>query len=236
MKKTCSQRHLHGMRIKDWPTAERPREKLLERGARSLSDAELLSILIRTGSPGHTAVDLARHLLATFGGLRPLLEAPRRRLCRFPGVGEATFVALRASVEMGHRHLSRTLKRGAALGTPDDTRRYVSARLRGFPYEVFACLFLDNRHRVIAFEEMFRGTIDGASVHPREVVKRSLEHNAAALIVAHNHPSGVAEPSQADRLLTRRLAEAGALVDLRLIDHIVVGDGETVSFADRGWL
>ena len=224
------------MRIKDWPAAERPREKLLERGAKALSDAELLSILIRTGSPGRTAVDLARQLLGTFGGLRPMLEAPRARLCGLPGVGEATYVTLRAAMEMGHRHLSRTMKRGAALGTPDDTRRYVSARLRSFPYEVFACLFLDNRHRVIAFEEMFRGTIDGASVHPREVVKRSLEHNAAALIVAHNHPSGVAEPSHADRILTRRLVEAGALVELRLLDHIVVGDGETVSFAERGWL
>ena len=224
------------MRIKDWPASERPREKLLERGARSLSDAELLSILIRTGSPGHTAVDLARHMLNAFGGLRHLLEAPRARLCGLPGVGEATYVTLRAAVEMGHRHLSRTVKRGAMLGSPEDTRRYVSTRLRGFPYEVFACLFLDNRHRVIAFEEMFRGTIDGASVHPREVIKRCLEHNAAALIVAHNHPSGVAEPSHADRIVTRRLAEAGALVELRLLDHIVVGDGETVSFAERGWL
>ena len=224
------------MRIKDWPAAERPREKLLERGARSLSDAELLSILIRTGSPGRTAVDLARHMLSAFGGLRHLLEAPRARLCGLPGVGEATYVTLRAAMEMGHRHLSRTVKRGATLGSPEDTRRYVSTRLRGFPYEVFACLFLDNRHRVIAFEEMFRGTIDGASVHPREVIKRCLEHNAAALIVAHNHPSGVAEPSHADRIVTRRLAEAGALVELRLLDHIVVGDGETVSFAERGWL
>ena len=224
------------MRIKDWPAAERPREKLLERGARSLSDAELLSILIRTGSPGRTAVDLSRHMLNAFGGLRHLLEAPRARLCGLPGVGEATYVTLRAAVEMGHRHLSRTVKRGAMLGSPEDTRRYVSTRLRGFPYEVFACLFLDNRHRVIAFEEMFRGTIDGASVHPREVIKRCLEHNAAALIVAHNHPSGVAEPSHADRIVTRRLAEAGALVELRLLDHIVVGDGETVSFAERGWL
>lgn len=224
------------MRIKDWPASERPREKLLERGARSLSDAELLSILIRTGSPGRTAVDLARHMLNAFGGLRHLLEAPRARLCGLPGVGEATYVTLRAAVEMGHRHLSRTVKRGAMLGSPEDTRRYVSTRLRGFPYEVFACLFLDNRHRVIAFEEMFRGTIDGASVHPREVIKRCLEHNAAALIVAHNHPSGVAEPSHADRIVTRRLAEAGALVELRLLDHIVVGDGETVSFAERGWL
>ena len=151
------------MRIKDWPAAERPREKLLERGARSLSDAELLSILIRTGSPGRTAVDLARYMLGVFGGLRPLLEAPRAKVCGLPGVGEATYVTLRAAMEMGHRHLSRTVKRGAALGTPDDTRRYVSSRLRGFPYEVFACLFLDNRHRVIAFEEMFRGTIDGAT-------------------------------------------------------------------------
>ena len=224
------------MRIKDWPAAERPREKLLERGAGSLSDAELLSILIRTGSPGQTAVDLARRLLTAFGGLRPLLEASRPRLCQLPGVGDATYVTFRASVEMGHRYLLSTLKRGASLCTPQDTRRYVSARLRGFPYEVFACLFLDNRHRIIAFEEMFRGTIDGTSVHPREVVRRSLEHNAAALIVAHNHPSGVAEPSHADRLLTRRLMDAGALVDLRLLDHIVVGDGETVSFAERGWL
>ncbi len=224
------------MRIKDWPAAERPREKLLERGAKALSDAELLAILIRTGSPGRTAVDLARHLLGTFGGLRPLLEAPRSRLCSLPGVGESTFVTLRAAMEMGHRHLSRTMKRGAALGTPDDTRRYVSARLRGFPYEVFACLFLDNRHRVIAFEEMFRGTIDGASVHPREVVKRALELNAAALIAAHNHPSGVAEPSPSDRAITSKLHDALALVDVRLIDHFVIGDGEVVSFAERGLL
>lgn len=224
------------MPIKDWPPGERPREKLLSKGAEALSDAELLALFIRTGLKGQTAVDLARHALSEAGGLRRLLDGERRDICRLPGLGPAKFVALKAGLELGRRYLESRLARGDPLAGPGDTRRYLEARLKGYPREVFACLYLDNRHRVICFEELFHGTIDGASVHPREVLRRSLSHNAAAIIVTHNHPSGVAEPSRADRALTRRLQEATALIDVRLLDHVVVGDGETVSFAERGWL
>ena len=222
------------MAITDWPPAERPREKLLLRGAAALSDAELLAIFLRTGRPGQTAVDLARELLTDFGGLRALLEADLERFCARGGLGPAKFAQLQAVLEMGRRHLWERLQRGDALASPEDTRRFLQARLRDYPCEVFSCLFLDNRNRLIAFEELFRGTIDAASVYPREVVRRALERNAAALIVAHNHPSGVAEPSRADALLTKRLREALALVDVRLLDHFVVGDGEVISLAERG--
>ena len=224
------------MPITDWPEAERPREKLLGRGAEALSDAELLAIFLRTGMPGKTAVDLARELLDTFGGLRGLLSADLARFCEAPGLGPAKFVQLQAVVEMSRRYLREAIDREDALSSPDATRAYLRARLRDHPHEVFACLFLDNRHRVIEFEELFRGTIDGASVHPREVVRLALVHNAAAVILAHNHPSGIAEPSQSDTTITRRLREALALIDVRVLDHIVVGDGEPVSFAERGLL
>jgi len=224
------------MSIRDWPAQERPREKLLQLGPAALSDAELLAIFLRTGITGRSAVDLARDLLKEFDGLRPLLEADQAEFCRHKGLGQAKYVQLQAVLEMARRHLEATLSRGDALCSPDDTRRFLAARLRHHPYEVFACLFLDNRNRVIAFEELFRGTINGASVHPREVVRRTLEHNAAALILSHNHPSGVAEPSHSDRQLTERLKQALELVDVRVLDHIVVGDGEQVSFAERGWL
>ncbi|HSP01743.1 MAG TPA: DNA repair protein RadC [Thioalkalivibrio sp.] len=223
------------MPITDWPADERPREKLLNRGAAALSDAELLAIFLRTGVAGKTAVDLARDLLSRFGGLRPLLQADLDNFCAARGLGSAKFAQLQAVLEMGRRHLSESLARGDALSSPEDTRRFLAARLRDYPFEVFACLFLDNRHRVIAFEELFRGTIDGASVHPREVVRRALAHNAAALILAHNHPSGVAEPSRSDEAITRRLRDALALVDIRVLDHVVVGDS-LVSFAERGLL
>jgi DNA repair protein RadC len=222
------------MAITDWPAAERPRERLLGLGAGALSDAELLAIFLRTGVAGKTAVDLARDLLAEFGGLRPLLTADARSFCRARGLGSAKYAQLQAVLEMGRRHLHETLARGEPLTSPATTRRYLAARLRDHPHEVFACLFLDNRHRLIAYEELFRGTIDGASVHPREVVRRSLALNAAALILAHNHPSGVAEPSTADAGITRRLCDALALVDVRVLDHVIVGDGECVSLAERG--
>lgn len=224
------------MPINHWPTPERPREKLLDRGPGALSDAELLAIILGSGARGRSALDLARDLLGTCGGLRELLEGDRAQLCAVTGLGPARFAELKACLELGQRYLEARLRRGDALGSPADTRRFLEARLRGYAHEVFACLFLDSRNRVISFDEMFHGTIDGASVHPREVVRRSLERNAAGLIVAHNHPSGVAEPSRADRALTRRLQEAMALVDVRLLDHFVVGDGEIVSFAERGWL
>lgn len=224
------------MSIRDWPEPERPREKLLQRGAEALSDAELLAIFLRTGHPGTTAVDLARGLLTAFGGLRALLEAPRDEFCRPRGLGDAKFVQVRAALELGRRYLEAGLVRDGALGNPHDARRYLQARMRGHRREVFACLFLDTRHRVIRYEELFFGTLDAASVHPREVVRRALEIQAAAVILAHNHPSGVAEPSRADEALTHRLRDALALVDIRVLDHLVIGDREAVSFAERGLL
>ncbi|HFD80605.1 MAG TPA: JAB domain-containing protein [Gammaproteobacteria bacterium] len=224
------------MPINDWPATERPREKLLSRGATALSDAELLAIFLRTGVAGQSAVALARQLLAEYGSLRGLLRASRERLCATRGLGTAKYAQLQAVMELARRHLHEQLLRGDALESPADTRAYLSARLRDYPYEVFACLFLDSRHRVIRYEELFRGTIDGASVHPREVVRHALQHNAAAVILAHNHPSGVAEPSEADRQITRRLGAALALVDIKVLDHFVIGDGEALSFAERGMI
>jgi len=224
------------MPITDWPEAERPREKLLARGPGALSDAELLAIFLRTGVPGRTAVDLARDLLRRFGGLRGLLAAERASLCAAPGLGPAKYAQLQAAVEMARRHLYEGLERGAPITSPLAARDFLLARLRDRPHEVFAMLFLDSRHRVIEFRELFRGTVDGASVHPREVVRAALACNAAAAIAAHNHPSGVAEPSAADAGITQRLREALALVDVRLLDHLVVGDGVVVSLAERGLL
>jgi DNA repair protein RadC len=222
------------MAISDWPAQERPREKLLQKGPAALSDAELVAIFLRTGVTGMSAVDLARHVLQELGGLRELLQADQARFCRVHGLGAAKFVQLQATLEMARRHMEAELQRGDALTNPEAVRRYLTAHLRGHSQEVFGCLFLDNRHRIIAFEELFFGTIDGATVHPREVVKRALAHNAAALILAHNHPSGVAEPSHADQAITRRLSDALNLVDVRVLDHIVVGDGPAVSLAERG--
>ncbi|MFQ6021243.1 MAG: DNA repair protein RadC [Acidiferrobacterales bacterium] len=222
------------MSIADWPADERPREKLLQRGPESLSDAELLAIFLRTGVSGKSAVDLARELLTRFGSLRELLVAERDAFCSTPGLGQAKYVQLQAAVEMSRRHLGETLQRGRMLASPRDTEMYLHARLGDREQEVFCCLYLDNRHRVLAFEELFQGTIDGTAVYAREVVKRALFHNAAAVILAHNHPSGVAEPSQADQILTARLKEALALVEVRVLDHFVIGDRQMVSFSDRG--
>ncbi len=224
------------MSIRTWPREERPRERLLQIGAEALSDAELLAIFLRTGRRGQSAVDLARELLICFNGLRPILEADRKSFSERPGLGDAKYAQLQAVLEMGRRQLREELQRGPALTSPLDTRRYLAAELRACPNEVFAGLFLDNRHRVIGFEELFQGTIDGASVYPREVVRRALARNAAAVIVAHNHPSGVAEPSPADTALTQRLREALDLVDIRLLDHFIIGDGVPVSLAERGVL
>jgi DNA repair protein RadC len=224
------------MAISDWPAQERPREKLLARGAAALSDAELLAIFLRTGVQGCSAVDLARHLLEHFGGLRPLLECSQADFCTAHGLGPAKYVQLQAVLEMSRRHLEAQLVRESALESPAMVRQYLASRLRHEPREVFACLLLDNRHRVIRYEALFHGTIDAASVHPREVVKLALAHNAAAVILAHNHPSGVAEPSKADRQITDRLVQSLGLVDIRVLDHMVIGDGETVSFAERGLL
>jgi len=225
------------MPITDWPDDERPREKLLQRGPESLSDAELLAIFLRTGIRGKTAVDLARDLLKEFGSLRALLESDFERFRQSPGLGMAKYAQLQAVLEMARRHLRQTLERQSALTSPDLTRQFLAAKMRAYPHEVFACLLLDNQHRVIEFRELFRGTIDGASVYPREVVKTALAYNAAAVIFAHNHPSGIAEPSEADRLITHRLKQALNLVDIRVLDHFIVGDGDRAySFAENGLL
>jgi len=224
------------MAITDWPMDERPREKLLQRGVTSLSDAELLAIFLRTGIRGKTAVDLARDLLIEFGSLRALLNAEQKHFCQAKGLGTAKYAQLQAVLEMGRRHIQETLTRGTGLSSPDHTRQFLIAQLRDLPYEVFGCLFLDSRHRIIRFDELFRGTIDGASVYPREVVRQTLEHNAAAVIFAHNHPSGIAEPSEADRQLTQRLKQALSLIDVRVLDHFIVGDGLATSFAEQGIL
>ncbi|WP_114418776.1 RadC family protein [Marinospirillum perlucidum] len=224
------------MAIRHWPAEERPREKLLYQGAEVLSDAELLAIFLRTGVSGKSAVELARQLLNEFGGLRPLLRAGQKEFCRHLGLGSAKYAQLQAVLEMSRRHLEAELKRGEGLTSPQAAGRYLKAQLRDLPHEVFALLLLDNQHRVLHFEVLFRGTLDGASVYPREVVKLVLAHNAAAVILAHNHPSGIAEPSGADEQITRRLKEALALVEVRVLDHLIIGDGEPVSFAGRGLL
>ena len=224
------------MSIRDWPAAERPREKLLEHGSSSLSDAELLAIFLRTGVSGKSAVDLARHLLTEFGSLRALLEADLRAFCRQLGLGPAKFSQLQAVLEMSRRHLAERLRRDSALESPQAVRDYLKSLLRHEPHEVFGCLFLDSKHRMLAFEVLFRGSIDSASVYPRQVVKRALAHNAAAAIFCHNHPSGITDPSQADRTLTKRLTEALDLIEVRVLDHFIIGDGEPLSMVEYGWM
>ena len=222
------------MPITDWPAEERPREKLLQRGPNALTDAELLAIFLRIGTRGKTAVDLAKDLLIKFGSLGALLSANQHQFCQGNGLGNAKYAQLQAVLEMARRHFVEILERSDALTSPDTTRAYLSAQLRGYEHEVFACLFLDNQHRIIKLEKLFRGTIDGASVYPREVAKQALQHNAAAVIFAHNHPSGIAEPSQADKLITHKLKQALELLDIRVLDHFIIGDGKPYSFAEHG--
>ncbi len=222
------------MALRDWPRSERPRERLLAVGPQSLSDGELLAILLGTGIRGASATDLARRLLEQLGGLAGVLGNGAAELAQAPGVGPARAARLAAALELGRRYLSAPGGPRPALAAPLDAARYLSARLLDLPHEVFCCLFLDTRHRLIRYEELFRGTIDGATVYPREVVKRALQCNASAVILGHNHPSGVAEPSEADRSITVKLAKALALVEIRLLDHLVVSRGGHVSLAERG--
>ncbi len=224
------------MAITDWPEGERPREKLLQKGAPALSDAELLAIFLRTGVTGKSAVDLARELLIEFGGLTQLFAAGEADFCKVHGMGQAKYVQLQAVLEMSQRALKEKLQRGNALNSPRAVRDYLQLLLSGRQQEVFLVLFLDTQHRVIAAEELFHGTLSQTSVYPREVVKRALAHNAAAVILAHNHPSGVAEASQADQMLTTALKQSLALVDVRVLDHFVVAVGQTMSFAEKGLL
>jgi DNA repair protein RadC len=225
------------MSIRDWPPGERPREKLLTHGAQSLSEAELLALLLGgSGCRGVDAVSTARDLLARHGSLRAFLSLDRQRCLSERGLGVAAYCRLQASLELARRHYEADMRRGPALDSPANTRLFLKARLRDAPHELFCCMHLDNRHRLIAFDELFRGTIDGASVHPREVVKQALARNAAAVILVHNHPSGVAEASQADQLITVRLRDALQLVDIRMLDHLIVADNCCLSFAERGLL
>ncbi len=222
------------MALRDWPRSERPRERLIALGPQSLSDGELIAILLGTGVRGASATDLARRLLEQLGGLAGVLGNGAAELAQAPGVGPARAARLVAALELGRRYLCAPGGPRPALGAPLDAARYLSARLLDLPHEVFCCLFLDTRHRLIRYEELFRGTIDGATVYPREVVKRALQCNASAVILGHNHPSGVAEPSEADRNITVKLAKALALVEIRLLDHLVVSRGGHVSLAERG--
>jgi len=222
------------MHIRDWPEQERPREKLLAHGAAALSDAELLAIFLGSGTAGRDAVATARDLLAEHGPLRPLLDRDSRSMMALKGIGSARACMLSAALELGHRHLAAQLERGETLTDPAAAGRYFAQRLRSSSREVFAALFLDARHRALGFEELFQGSIDGAEVHPRILVERALGKGASAVIVGHNHPSGNPEPSAADRAVTTRLKQALALVDVRLLDHFVIGDGAPVSMAARG--
>ena len=224
------------MSITDWPAGERPREKLLQRGAASLSDAELLAIFLRTGVVGKSAVDLARELLVRFGSLTRLFAAAEQEFCAIHGMGQAKFVQLQAVVEMARRALQEEMRTGDALNSPRAVREFLQLLLQARQQEVFVAIFLDAQHRVVATEELFQGTLTQTSVYPREIVKRALHHNAAAMIFAHNHPSGVAEPSDSDRLLTEELKRSLAMVDVRVLDHFIVAGAGCLSFAEKGWL
>ncbi|OED39201.1 hypothetical protein AB833_16860 [Chromatiales bacterium (ex Bugula neritina AB1)] len=222
------------MAIPDFPRSERPREKLLLRGANTLTDAELLAIFVRTGIPGRNAVEIAHDIIDEYGGLVPLLNADQQSFCRTRGLGPAKYAQLAAVLEMAKRYQTGRAGEREFLESPEAVKSVVTLNMRDLENEVFACLFLDNRHRLITYQELFNGTIDSASVYPREVVKAALKHNAAAVIFAHNHPSGVAEPSRADIEITAKLKKALALVEIRVLDHIIVGDGYQVSLAERG--
>jgi DNA repair protein RadC len=224
------------MAITDWPEDDRPREKLLNKGAAALSDAELLAIFFRTGVVGKSAVDLAREVMERFKSLSRLTASSEKDFCEIKGLGKAKFVQLQAVLELARRALAEQMREADLLTSPQAVRDYLRLHLQGREEEVFVAVFLDAQHRAIQYEELFKGTLSQTSVYPREVVKRALYHNAAAVILAHNHPSGLAEPSRADELLTQALKQALALVDVKVLDHFVVGQGSSVSFAERGLL
>jgi DNA repair protein RadC len=223
------------MRITDWPPSERPRERLLEKGADTLSDAELVAVLLRSGVRGKSAVDMARELLTQFGGVTHMLEAGAE-LEAVRGLGPAKRAQFGAAIELARRALQEKLEQSAALTSPGAVRDYLRLRLAARKEEAFLCIWLDAQHRAIQIEEPFRGTLTQTSVYPREIVKSALRFNAAAVIFAHNHPSGVAQPSQSDELLTRNLKEALALVEVKVLDHFIVAGHQAISFAERGLL
>ncbi|MDO8860176.1 DNA repair protein RadC [Haliea sp. E1-2-M8] len=224
------------MSISHWGAGEGPRDKLLQRGAASLSDAEVLAVMLRTGRRGHSALDMARELLLRFGSLSGLLGAGQETLLGSPGMGAGKVAQLAAALELARRHALEEARAGSALCSPRETRRFLQHHLGGQQREVFTCLFLDNQHRILRCEDLFYGTLDGAAVYPREVAVRALQYHAAAVILAHNHPSGVAEPSHADRRITERLQSALGLLDIRVLDHVIIGRGQSYSFAESGLL
>ena len=223
------------MAISHWPEAERPRERLLAKGAAALSDAELVAVLLRSGVRGKSAVDLARDLLTRYDGVTHMLEAGAE-LETIKGLGPAKRAQFAAAIELARRSLQEKLKESAALTSPGAVRDYLRLKLTSRKEEAFVCIWLDSQHRAIHIEEPFRGTLTQTSVYPREIVKSALRVNAAAVIFAHNHPSGVAQPSQADELLTRNLKEALALVEIKVLDHFIVAGNQAISFAERGLL
>ena len=224
------------MRIGDWPEDERPRERLLRHGAGVLSEAELLAIFLRTGTGGRNAIELGRDLLSHFGCLQQLFAATLDEVSAVRGVGPAKYVQLQAVVEMARRALREEIGERDAMSSPRAVREFLQLSLGGRPHEVFAVIFLDSQNRMLGLEELFRGTLTQTSVYPREVVKTALRYNAAGVIFAHNHPSGVAEPSRADELLTQTLKQALLLVEIKTLDHFIVAGTRTVSFAERGLL
>ncbi len=219
-----------------WLTHRKPRETLLEKGAGALTDQELLAIFLRTGIPGMNVLELAQYLLTEFGSLYQLMASDYQTFCEKRGVGHSKFTQLQAAIELSQRFFSARLMRENTLRNPEITHDYLQNLISHREREVFVVMFLDNQHRVIRHEEMFSGSLSCVEVHPREIVREALKANAAALILAHNHPSGVAEPSEADRLITDHVVKACALLDIRVLDHLVIGRGECVSFAERGWL
>lgn len=223
------------MAINDWLEENRPREKLIKRGAAALTDAELLAIFTYRVA-GKSAVDLASQLITHYKGLHGLLVATHKSFCHNKGLGDAKFAQLQAVLEMSRRYLQQTLTLSDAFTSPEVTLQFLANRLHGLSYEVFACLFLDNQHRLLHFEEVFRGSLHSATVHPREIVKIALQHNAAAIILSHNHPSGLAGSSRNDERITQQLKQALELVEVRVLDHVIIGDGCHVSFAELGLL
>lgn len=220
------------MTINEWPQHERPREKLLARGPAALSDAELLAVIIGSGTRGKNALDIARSLLKDIGSLREVLNISESELCRYNGLGKVYYSRLQAAVEISRRALMETVKRGDVFSNADSARRFLSLKMRNYESEVFACIFLDKHHRLIQFEELFKGTVDTANIHPRELIKRVLYHNASSVIFVHNHPSGLSEPSAADRHITKELKQTLGAIDVQVLDHLIVGETIT-SFAER---
>ena len=226
---------LNAVTLKSWPSSERPREKLLTLGAASLSDAELLAIFLRTGVKGCNVVDLSRRLLLNFGSLANVFRANQQEFCQQHGLGNAKYVQLQACLEMSKRYLAEQLiQQGSALTSSQATRDYLTSELRHETREVFAVLFLDNQHQVLKFERLFFGTLNAATVYPRIVVEQAIKHHAAAVILAHNHPSGVAEASIADKHITQKLEQALQLIDVRVLDHMIIAGHQCYSFAEHG--